>query len=354
MADIPINRDVLPRPTEQSRLLSPHESTSLPRLWKAVSAQSQVAGQLRNAIGQQGRQIQAINQSMRSQSGSGMFPFRIYQFPSYLRKFQNDNDWQRFKVRSGGSPYSASPDVSIVGTDAEPYPYQDTFLTTEVSPSDNTQIGDDWHEIVVPADGTVYYFWISTVTRTGGSPWTLMFGADPASATSMGDGTTGIDDKWTQFPLNDPYHYMVGSVAISPTATANGHTSIGGNVPVVNQALGENLYCVRSSFSGATGLYESGYYQVQYCGDYDATEPYFFQNQVTKDAAGPGAATIIRTLYSYTPPSGTAFLPFAGPIIGIDPATNNPDPWRIVSRSLLQGDWATGAYDASKYYLRTT
>ncbi len=334
MSDIIINRDVMPKPTEQSFLLSPRESMSPPRLWKGVADHSRVNGQLRNALSQQAQQLQVFGQTRRTQSPTGMFPFRIYQFPAYLRKFQNADDWQRFKVRSAVSPFYGLPQIGINGTDREPYPYQNTFLTTELAPSDATQISDDWHEIVVPNDGQVYYFWISTVTQTGGSPWTLMFGADPASATSMGDGTTGIDDKWVNAFANDPYHYLIGSVSISPVElvppAAPGNTTIGANVPIIDQRRGDNFSLPISSNNDFDDLKHFG---TQYCGTYDAGGYYWFGNEVTLSrSVGP---TNLLELYSYTPGAGTAYPTTGGPIIGLSPDTNTPDPWRLISRSIV-------------------
>jgi hypothetical protein len=264
-------------------------------------------------------------------------PFQIYQFPKSMRAFQNDNDFARFKVRLG---YTYIPDPQLVigsevlGSDnatglqlgiytqidepdnAGPFVFQ-------IPPDDDSLIEplNSWNEALVETDGTETYFWISlTAWNLAGLDFEnpiVCYGTnqdDILSATELYTGAT-FDETWASFPANDPYHIFIGSIWF-----ANGS-------PVINQVLFDNV-----DLDFATG-YGTGLKAIRpkFCGLYSGSTNYFYGDTVTEAGTDFDDNPTVNT-YIYAPPDGTAFPYFNGPISGVDPNGNTPDPWSLISQ----------------------
>lgn len=297
------------------------------------------------------RQVSQLSQLSNPVYGttSGLGPFSIYNLPRYYRKFYNDDDWRRLKVRGGGIISQDDTDsitlyaTSVGGTDTVHYiideydSSSEAFLKDQTPPPDNTQIGANWNEIVVPDDSDFYYFWVSLTQPSGETFWPqLFFGKETATATAMYSGNT-VSVNWPNFPNEDPYNFIIGSAQCS------------GRVLTFSQWRRDHIRISGALFSYASGGGHPTLNRIpmRFAGEYSASAYYYYGDVVTKDADD------VRTQYCYYPPNSTTAYPiYDGPITNIDPASNTPDPWCIISVSPLNGSWVTGAYDASKAYFR--
>jgi hypothetical protein len=98
---------------------------------------------------------------------------------------------------------------------------------------------------------------------------------------------------------------------------------------------------------------------MRFRGEYGSTENYFIGDCAYIDTTTGGKTK--RTEYIYYPASTSDYHPgkssglnLGFPIMNVDPATHNPDPWVIRSVCFLDADYVNGAYDGSKYYVRTS
>lgn len=271
-----------------------------------------------------------------------LHPFKLYQFPKGLRVHANADDWQRFMVRSGNFY-----DQVVNGTDKFEYPARSTddevYTTNLVPPEDDSQWAANWWEVVVPADAGDYYFWISLVAAPSGTP-EVLFGDSVANAIYLEDGTAAAGDEvWADFPFPDPYHFPIGRL-----------TWLEGPARwEIHQYLRDHINgrdpCRIGTF-GFVGLDSGSVAQLpmRFAGIYGASFEYFIGDVVLQDSGD------FRSQYILCPPFGSATTREDGAISGVSPATNNPDPWLMLSKSPLpaQGVYATGAYDGTKDYLR--
>lgn len=303
------------------------------------------------------RQISALQNNKLSQSF--LSPFQIYQFPQQYRYFKNANDWQRFKVRGGDSSFAGTttPFKQVQGTDGaskggfflgcpnQVYLQGSNGFPFQQQPGDSSNITVSWNEAIVPNDGFEYFFWVSLcVSESAGLTndlWpVLMFGKDLATAIEMIGGTQ-ILDPWPTFPYDDPYHRMVGSVLIDGTG-----------IPFINQPQNLVMDFNVGELTFSPGVDVRPFVSnTRVIGEY-SDDVYYYYGDVVTDIQGPPNTL---SQYVYLPANDiTTAYPFTeGPINAIQPFTNNPDPWRLLSRSFIDADYHNGAYDGTKYYLRT-
>lgn len=366
----PIPRNVPPRYGELSPLASSRESLANTKLWqKTRKDNSQIRGSTQ-ALERMQRQIAAMRG--RKLAPDPWFPFKIYNYPSGLRRYQNDDDWRRVKVRMGHLFPPGNGLIRVYGTDFEYDEFtndrtsitQDTYFnyptftnaTAGQYPPDTsasiwvpTPAGTDpgrWNEIVVPDDGSRIYIWVCMCwdlnypgdTLAGNYPF-IAYGPYPETpptvpATSLEYGTA-FDDVWQTFPSNDPYHYMIGYVWVS-----EGQLEI-------RQCVFDNITIPFGGYTSYTEYTDDVDADlVTYCGEYsDST--YYFRGQSVSVTDSEW-----RSIYLMRPNPSGDYVYQRGPIVNIDPTTNTPDPWFLLSRSPIVGTFTTGAYDAAKYYLR--
>lgn len=338
-------------PREGSGLSSLRDRNSLLSAWKDQKSSSAQTDKATSVLSQTSSRVAKL--SRQRNATNGMHPFKIYQFPSSQRVFQNADDWQRFKVRGGNVLFGTNHSSRVqpaLGTDQSSYIFGNNFgdelLRSQTLPTTNAQIAALWNEIVVPADGNQYYFWYSVCLNgllSSGSNHGLLFGLSSTTATSMETGQTGLTDPhWTTFPYDDPYRKVIGSVLI-PTATVS--PLYIANVPYVTQKINGDIEIANAFTVSVEGP------PVVWRSLYDAARYYFVGDQVYRLTTTGGKT--IRSVYVYAPDAGSAYLSSFGPIAGVDPNTNTPDPWQLVSKSFTDADYVTGAYDSSKYYTRT-
>lgn len=349
--DMILNRSGLPQPSELSSLASQREPKSLSQMWKIVRDYQKQIHKLTNVVSQ----LQ-LQQGQSNGVKTGMHPFKIYNFPSYLRAYHNDDDWRRFKVRGGhyGGMFAITR-----GTDRQTSTSDsDTFLMgNQVPPTDATAINDNWNEAIIPdADGTTIYFWVSIVSYlSGGIPLIDTpvirygpdqgFGTPDCTAVDLYNGDTMQEPLFRPSNGSDPYRTIIGYVQI------NGFGMVK-NQPYVYQLVNTDIN-PSENFTPKVGSDVDGAPLTRgYMGPYDDTIVYFAGDIVsTDDDDGHGNHTL-RMWYMY-PPAGSIYEVANGPIINIDPRTNTPDPWLLISKSGAQADYHNGAYDGTKYYLRT-
>lgn len=346
--DMILNRSGLPQPSELSSLASQREPKSLSQMWKIVRDYQKQIHKLTNVVSQ----LQ-LQQGQSNGVKTGMHPFKIYQFPDYLRAYHNDDDWRRFKVRGGnyGGPLSIvnGTDRQVKGSDS------DTFLEGNQSPPTSAIAIDPygtWNEAIIPdADGTEIWFWVSIVSYlVDGTPEVhppvIRYGPDQGfgdpdcTAVDLYSGDTMQEPLFRPSTGSDPYRTIIGRVRL------NFGTQIK-NQPCVYQMVNEDIIPTENFCLLFGGVIQRGY-----VGLYDLGTTYFAGDIVsTDDDDGHGNHTL--SLWFMNPPNGSLYEVRNGPIINIDPRTNTPDPWLLISKSGAQADYHNGAYDGTKYYLRT-
>lgn len=342
-------------PMEQSRFASFREPNAMGHLYKSVAQGNNRDTNLTNLVGMLQRQVNALAQ--KGTAPGKLSPFEIYQFPEQYRNFKNANDWQRFKVRGGDVSFAGISGSlkRVQGTDQsnfggllfnnpqQAYLQSNNGYPFQVPPGDSANINVGWNEAIVANDGFEYFFWVSIcVAEAAGLPnflWpVLMFGKDLDTAIEMVGGTH-INDPWPTFPYDDPYHRMVGSVIIDSRG-----------IPYINQDQNIVMDFPIAEYAFST----SDLRPIANCrmlGEYSDEVGYYYGDVVT-DIQGP-PNTLSQYVYLPTNDVTTAYPFTEGPITAIQPFTNNPDPWRLLSRSFIDADYHNGAYDGTKYYLRT-
>lgn len=349
--DNAIPRAGLPITGEASALISRRESQAANHYWKAIRDANSRGTSLTGSVAQLQRQVAKIQNN--NQALSRMHPFKIYQFPSYMRNYHPANEALRLKVRAGLIEYPNGGRETLQGTDFyagyispfdSPMDWEMYTTPSEHPPMDATLLSTSWHEVVMPSDGTACYFWASLIGgfNFGGIPsCQLMFGTNPSNATCLSNGITG-SDTWASFPNNDPYHVLIGGAMyqISPYATDIPQVQI---FQYVRDTIRFNL-----NVPGASGniVYPVG--PSRFIGEWSAAGSYFAGDVVTKTSAN------FVVTYMLAPPVGTAYSIFSGPIQNIDPATHSPDPWLLLGNSSLNTgiSWQNGPFDGTKSFLR--
>lgn len=194
MSDIAIPRNPTHMPTEASRLLSPRDPGSMNHLYKTVRQGQSRVDQLGNIAAQLQQQTNKL-QSPQLMVGSGLFPFRIYQMPDYLRETPLADPatiWRAVRVRSGLILNATVDPTNLpAGTDTIDQPYDDVFA----SQADGTPI-TGVVDIIVPEATQNYWFWIDLDANE------VCYGADPTDPDS---GTA-----WGTFPTADGSHVVIG------------------------------------------------------------------------------------------------------------------------------------------------
>jgi hypothetical protein len=345
-----IPRKELYRNREQSSLVSRLERSSILHDWKSLregqgrsSDNSQVTSQMRQQLARVQR---------KSDSNYGMHPFKIYQFPDNLRRFQNDDDWRRFKVRDGRVLFNGSftsqvawgSDLAYTSGSVLQGLTTDTYgltLGNQVPPSTSAQSTSDgvsstWNEFTIPADHGTYYVWFSFVLPINGGPWgglatnTHITGlafcpaADLTKAKTMFtletfDATT----MWPGIPQDDLYNYLIGTIVVDD-GTLN--ASIPGLPQViVNQVRNTNIDLIGTVYGTNNG------FQInqRFMGTYNGANTYFV-GDVVRRAPGDG----FTYTFIYDPTVGSAYQPWKvpGPISGVTPVVPEADPWRLLSK----------------------
>lgn len=365
----PLPRSDLPIAQEVSRLDSPRESSSIFHGWKRERSSINRGEALTSGMSQLQRQISKIKKVQYPYSD--MHPFKIYQFPSWLRQFQPPDAWKRVMVRSGGVDIGNGtyPAAGILNQTPVPYGCDlfsaglaynnlsqllfggvdtEQFLNNgQTPPKDGTafQSLGGLGEIIIPDDGNKCAIWISMCGLAQGTDVypVILYGESPTSCTSLWDGTVGAD-PWPGFPDNDPYHFLIGYA----------WTNRGYGIPSYNKGITiqQVLFTnVQTNISGSTSAGGQGTVGVRFKGEYSAVTYYWAGDEVTKTGTD---FTQKYLLFPKDPGHGGSHWFGTGPVLNLDPATNSPDPWLLVGNfpNVTTEIWATGAYDSSKFYLR--
>lgn len=348
------------------------ESSANAKLWKKTRKDNAQLRASTQALERMQRQIAAMRG--RKLAPDPWFPFKIYNYPSGLRKYQNNDDWRRVKVRMGwiqaddgtlipvdGCDYNGLPltEISSEGFNASAttdtyfnYPVFGDAWQGQLPPDDSSDIYINssisrWNEILIPDDGTVISIWVCasydingsddlTVTSTPFVAFGEITDSTPfpdVAATSL---ATGVDftDVFpnSEYSSDDPYHYMIGKAWVE-----NGSLNISQlQYDVIQAPLSAPIYTSTTARSAQT---------QRFCGEYDSSTYYYNGDSVCVTDSEWRATYILR-------PTTDAYSYMSGPVLNIDPSTNTPNPWFLLSRSPIVGTFTTGAYDAAKYYLR--
>lgn len=342
-------RDRLPMPSVKSSLVSRRE---LGAAWRDDQKALTRGGKTTNIVGQLQRQINQIQN--RGSSINGLHPFEIYQYPSSLRVITSPDDWMKVKIRYGEVAQDGLS--GVYGTDGnetgiqffgyQEYEVYTSPYTQEIAKDATTSINDNWHEFTLTNDAAIYYFWVSCsfvlnplvlpevfVGIDSGTPPNL-------TATSMYDGST-VTDLWPSFPVNDPYHFLIGTATINSDGNVIIRNSLNQDIdlPVYQNDIAQHPYLP---------LWKTDF---RFKGDYDDGVYYFIGDTVTQISPDSNSNNWLYQ-WVYYPPEDTAYTIQSGPIIGIDPQSNNPDPWKLLSKSPIDASYQTGAFVSSDYYLR--
>jgi len=349
-----IPRANIPVTFEGSPLHSPREPGGIWTRWKTGDQAHSKIDKLASSIGQMQRQIMALQ--IPQNSLSNLHPFKLYNLPSQLRIFTNDDDWRRLKVRFGflgssgadnGSNFSipAGCDLFPAAEDVLNIdPTQEVYLTTEIPPPNSASFVDpSWHEFVVPDDGEKYYFWATVSLFQFDSetfPTGILVGKDNTDCYSMQSGTDHLDDLWPTFPQNDPYHFLIGTAQ-----TNNGQL-------ILSQFQFDTIdYNRGARNTGQT----SGNTSMAFRYEYSSIKYYFAGDMVTVTDTDNNVLKTYIMFPANIGDSGPPYSPEFGPIIDIEPGgSNSPDPWVLLSQSPIDEsvEFAAAAFDASKKYLR--
>lgn len=337
----PIPRAGLPVNREGSFLHSVRESGSAAKQWQRTEPLRRQIDSLTNSIGQMRRTIGTMRRG--GNSFASLHPFKLYQFPTWMRNYHPSDEWRRCKVRFG---YLITPEYQPPlggawgggyntvrgcdnGSDFPNYgPEEEVFLTgSEIPPNDSTAASTSWHEIVVPDDGNTYYVWLSVcadaMLGTPGFDFVICYGTSAVNCTELYTGTT-VTDPWPAFtgvsatPTSDPYHFLIGSLKANNTTASL----------TINQFIYDNL------FFGGTALQQalsySGGLSMRFRGEFDAAQYYYAGDIVMKTSTDFIQEYI---LFPKDPHDGGTYYFGKGPVVGVDPATNSPEPWLLKSNS---------------------
>lgn len=346
--------------------------------WQSLRGDAFRSDKINQMLSQLREEVARIAQ--RSQSDLGMFPFRIYNFPSPMRRYQNTNDWRRIKVRGGfATPCGASTfstTYPAIGSDmgASQFgitcggPFGNTFLDQQVPPNSSALtvsdgVSSSWNEFLIANDDTTYAVWFSFVlpnsVNPGGFTNNYHYGlaackrSDPTQAVILNTGEVfDCTNSWpTAFDINDLYNYKVGEVFVNNTAFSNVPKGLSisqfqfGNISLPGSPYGTN--------SGGS-LSSREKIAMNFRGLYDDTILYYVGDVVTIIYADSTTVNSARQ-FIYDPDDTSIYNPktLLSPMSTVSPQTNSPDPWKQLSKSPVDADYHNGAYDASKYYLRT-
>lgn len=319
-------------------------------------------------------QKQLARLERRNSAGNGMHPFKIYNFPSSLRRFHNADDWRRFKVRDADIRLLGSVAAnSVWGSDlltgsGTSNLYGDTyglFEITQIPPTSNIQTNSDglfssWNEISIPVDHRNYIFWLCWILPTAGMDGVTLNNRPFGIAVCPEDDLTkakimltletfDATSIWLNLPFSDAYNQYIGSVMIDDGLFAGlfpGWPQIS-----ITQHLATNIELTGSPYGTAGG----SKINQNFRGDYNALFHYYVGDVVTIDYADSSAVHSIYQ-YIYDPPADSIYHPIniPGRMSGVSPNGNSPDPWKMLSKSPKDADYHTdGSYQAAKAYLRT-
>lgn len=253
------------------------------------------------------------------QALSALYPFKVYQFPMALRNFLPSDAQLRFKVRGGGIGTFPGSSAPTPGTDGSVLPDVQAYLTgtVEIPPNDSTLISSSWHEFIAPQDGNPTEVWLSRCLNTEPLSDGICVGRTNTAAISLQTGNT-VNDPWVTFPTSDPYHILLAEI-----------TAPQGGPYTVVQHIYDHI--VTSRFTTSAGVGVNSESEMYYCGAYDSSAKYFVGDvvQVVLSGMGVGAGGDFLIDFIYRPGIGSAFPIKNGPISGINPMTNSPDPWQV-------------------------
>lgn len=352
-----IPRGGLYTPSETSRLNSSRDRGSPAHGWK----NDRQALRRGNGVTQQASQIRReLDRTAYQQrkTTSGLYPFKVYQYPDELRMFHNADDWRRVRVRGPGG---ILPDLAITasGTDHCVDPYSDNYLSGESPPIDSSTfvLGANWHEVIVPIQVSTeaYEILYSLVIPVGGqgvagvtvndSSGGFCFGKigeNPQTVTIIETGET-YSDSTNLIQDYNSYRKRIATVnanpGINPVYVQNDpwiQSSITSGTLIVQQAA--DLTGMAPAI--VTGLSASG---TNFRGAYDAAARYYAGDVVYDDRSespdwGGGGTVTMRYLSWYAPQAGVSiYCPTTlfGPMVNISPSGHSPDPWVILSRSKM-------------------
>lgn len=347
-----IPRGGLYEASETSRLNSPLDRSAPRHSWKNDVQSARRGRGLTNQISQLRSQLARERYQQRLTS-EGMFPFKIYNFPKNMRRFQNDNDWRRIKVRGNGTlSFNIWPSQGILdrGTDETIEPWSDVFLSVnEQLPSDASTVTASWHEVVVPDGGPYAVIYQSVLPITGqlgivNNDSTIGICLEVAANNTiiLLSGET-FDNSLN--PTDSPYRKTLGVVY-----AVNGVLTIRQLSDHVSDVAEPSAF-----FTGGGGDWSNptvfGPYpyltterRTRMRGKYHSSLPYYYGDIVYDDreetnALGDSGTYTYRylSIYIANDDDTSAYSPFTllGPMINVAPSTHSPDPWFTLSRSKI-------------------
>lgn len=324
------------RPMEGSRLQSFREPGSIPRAWEQAAPRYNQNNQFTNQLARLQRNMGQVQ--MRRQGLTGFHPFKIYNFPSTIRRFRSANDPRRFKVRCGfvefwnGSAPGAAGASRVFGTDligdgvVTGQSLDDDIFTgnQQNPPTNGALVSAEWNEGVVPdtaALGIVpnVTVWI-TLCNSSIAPCVAYAPGESIvgptfTATSLFDGST-FTEKWPYAPWNDNFHRVIG------------HAEVLNGLLGFRQLLTENVNMPFWNISNQPDL-SSG--PTFYRGLYNGAD-YYYPGNIVKVETG---THVLQYIFAPTSVDGYNWAYSQGPITGVDPGAGvvANAPWSLFSRS---------------------
>jgi len=208
--DSPLTAPGLSGSTATTNLAPPWPGQPVNKLWTQVARLAGAALTGRNAAAALRGLLDADKRMVRYLDNP--FPFKIYQYPTVLRKTPNPGtDWLKFRVRAGSYLL-----VAATGTDSDSDFTSAQDPDSEYFPAENAAT-----EIIAPSNLPKFWFWLEISTA---SPPTaqVRWATDPTQtrwSSSLPNWTT--TNPWTAFPAPDTTHIPIGWVDTQSFMTSN-------------------------------------------------------------------------------------------------------------------------------------
>lgn len=155
-----------------------------------------------------------------SRSLVNLFPFAIYQIPSFLRVTPDPaTDWLKFRIRAG-----RVMETNADGTDSD-------FDATPDSDPDSEYIPLGDGDINVPTGTAKFWFWLEIGDDDGTTTAIVRYGPDPTAESYSDEWET--DNPWDIAPRPDGSHVPIGWVDTL--------TNQASRTPIVRQYLRSDL-----------------------------------------------------------------------------------------------------------------
>lgn len=349
----PIPRSGTPRFHESSSQRSQRDSDAVGRSWRKSQAHAAQLQSIGQNVSQVQRQLDRLKlRKPQETSDNDMFPFKIYNFPKALRKFHSADDWRRIKVRGdGSSSFTVWPDVGLTrGTDEAIDPWSEQVLSlNEAPPSNGSTVAAFWREVVVP-DGGPYSVIYETVLPTTGQLGIVDNVSTVGACLEVALNNTIIIETGEAFdnslnPYDSPYRKTLGVVYAN-----------GGTLTIRQLSAGITDMSMPDQFAGlgtpdwfnpdvsVPAVKSPKRRLTRMRGIYTAAAYYWYGDIVYDDrdetnAFGDAGTHTYRYLSIYIAKDDVASVywpsTMLGPMVGVAPLGNSPDPWFTLSRSKI-------------------